>query len=185
VNEECTGAETGHSRLVKEKRPMSVELNLPTFGLDCREWLVATEADGLVLDDNDGAPVVAVLSTAVVVGAQLRSARAVLSLALLNDDSAESNGAGRDATHGPDAEPHVAPGTAARPASGAVEERASWVGQDICVLDADWDGGYARFAVPVPGGDLAVVAEFRSAPAPTRELIDRFYDLVTSFRWAA
>ena len=158
---------------------MSVDLNLPAFGLDCREWLVATEADGLVLDESDGIPVVAVLSTAVIDGAHLRSAQAVLSLALLDDDAAEGHLSPRVDSHGAGNE------TGGAPAPIAIEEPASWAGQDICVLDADWDGGYARFAVPVPGGELAVVAEFRSAPGPSRELIDRFYDLVTSFRWAA
>ena len=132
---------------------MSVDLNLPTFGLDCREWLVATEADGLLVEPTDGAPVVAVLSTAVVEDGDLASAQAVFSLALMDEDA------------------------------GSVEGNAS--GAAICVLEADWHAGYARFAVPAPDGALAIVAEFSSAPDPRRELVDRFYDLVTSFRWAA
>ena len=149
---------------------MSVDLNLPTFGLDCRDWLVATEADGSLIDDSDEAPVVAILSTAFIHGAELTSARAVLSLALIDDDpSTETSGFDPTALPDPAVETHTE----------------SWAGQDICVLDADWAGGYARFAVPVPGGDLAIVAEFTSAPDPSRVLVDRFYDLVTSFRWAA
>ena len=163
---------------------MSVDLNLPTFGLDCRDWLVATESDGVLIDDSDEAPVVAILSTAVIHGAELTSARAVLSLALIGDEPStetpefevedgeprpgESSGAAISAAH-----------------RGDPSHTENWAGQDICVLDADWAAGYARFAVPVPGGDLAVVAEFTSAPDPSRELVNRFYDLVTSFRWAA
>jgi hypothetical protein len=150
---------------------MTVDLNLPAFGLDCREWLVATEAEGLVAEPTDGAPIVAVLSTAVVVGYDLMSARAVLSLALLDgEDPHDSNFSDADFVHadlGDDDDQH---GVAA---------------QDICVLEAQWSDGYARFAVPAPGGELAIVAEFSSAPNPSAELIDRFYDLVTSFRWAA
>ena len=154
---------------------MTVDLNLPAFGLDCRDWLVATEAEGLVVEPTDGAPVVAVLSTAVVVGDELVSARAVLSLALLDDEPHEFDlyDAGRDQpglSHRSDAD-----GRAVRDTGN----------QDICVLDAQWSEGYARFAVPAPGGELAVVAEFSSAPDPSPELIDRFYDLVTSFHWAA
>jgi hypothetical protein len=141
---------------------MSVDLNLPTFGLDCREWLVATEAEGLLIEEADGAPVVAVLSTAVIEGDELSSAQAVFSLALVDEETlgaartTDSDGAHTDVR-----------------------------GHDICVLDADWHSGYARFAVPVPGGELAIVAEFSSAPDPGTELVNRFYDLVTSFRWAA
>jgi hypothetical protein len=145
---------------------MTVDLNLPAFGLDCREWLVATEAEGLLVEQTDGAPVVAVLSTAVVMGSELVSARAVLSLALLEDD-----------------EPHEVGRRDEREGHGDVHDDGGT--QGICVLDAQWSDGYARFAVPAPGGELAVVAEFSSAPDPSPELIDRFYDLVTSFRWAA
>lgn len=172
---------------------MTVDLNLPTFGLDCREWLVATEAEGLLAEDNDAAPIVAVLSTAIVVGEELVSAQAVFSLALLDDDgSPEEVRAG--------ATPHGSPGdslpvgafpvttrttgTTDADVVGVQDDGAQWAGRDICVLDADWSAGYARFAVPAPGGGLAVVAEFSSATEPSQELIDRFYDLVTSFHWS-
>jgi hypothetical protein len=141
---------------------VTVDLNLPAFGLDCREWLVATEAEGLVAEHSDGAPIVAVLSTALVVGDELVSARAVLSLALLDNEPHDTDGIAAGQAH------HDGVHT-----------------QDICVLDAQWSDGYARFAVPAPGGELAVVAEFSSAPDPSPELIERFYDLVTSFHWAA
>ena len=156
---------------------MTVDLNLPAFGLDCREWLVATEAEGLLVEQPDGAPVVAVLSTAVIVGNELVSARAVLSLALLADDDPHEFDGQDDISSQLDTRGE----NDQAPAHDAVDGGT----QDICVLDAQWSDGYARFAVPAPGGALAVVAEFSSAPDPSPELIDRFYDLVTSFRWAA
>jgi hypothetical protein len=166
---------------------MTVDLNLPAFGLDCREWLVATEAEGLVVEQTDDAPIVAVLSTAVVVGHDLMSARAVLSLALLDGDDPHD-------THFPDVDVldadrgHEGRGSnddAAHAAAGRTDNHEVIAAQDICVLEAQWSDGYARFAVPAPGGELAIVAEFSSAPNPSAELVDRFYDLVTSFRWAA
>jgi len=168
---------------------MTVDLNLPAFGLDCREWLVATEAEGLLDEQPDGAPVVAVLSTAVIVGNELVSARAVLSLALLeNDDPHEFAGqhefGGQQEFAGQDdisSQLDILGAAEHATAHDAIDAGT----QDICVLDAQWSDGYARFAVPAPGGELAVVAEFSSAPDPSPELIDRFYDLVTSFRWAA
>lgn len=177
---------------------MSVDLNLPTFGLDCRDWLVATEADGLLIDDSEEVPVVAILSTAVIRGAELTSARAVLSLALIGNDQSvgtpESVPEGSEYRETGAGEAAGAPGPAIRSENASTAEAIhgvnathteNWSGQDICVLDADWSAGYARFAVPVPGGDLAIVAEFTSEPDPSQELVDRFYDLVTSFRWAA
>lgn len=157
---------------------MTVDLNLPAFGLDCREWLVATEAEGLVAEQTDGAPIVAVLSTAVVIGNELVSARAVLSLALLDDEDHHGL-APQDDNYDHHDLRHEADGVV----RGDISHDAGT--QGICVLDAQWSEGYARFAVPAPGGELAVVAEFSSAPDPSPELIDRFYDLVTSFRWAA
>ena len=166
---------------------MTVDLNLPAFGLDCRDWLVATEAEGLLAEQTDEAPIVAVLSTAVVVGQDLVSARAVLSLAQLDDDDPDNADAHAEVLDrdGLDSDglddDHIA--LSAAIAHDAFRDVIA--AQDICVLEAEWSEGYARFAVPAPGGELAVVAEFSSAPNPSPELIDRFYDLVTSFRWAA
>lgn len=60
-------------------------LELPAFELDCREWLVATPDDGSVPEEVAGAPVVAVLSTAVVRSTRLAPASAVLSIGLLDE----------------------------------------------------------------------------------------------------
>lgn len=185
---------------------MPVDLDLPGFSLDCRNWLVATEGGGLLVDDTDDGPVVAVLSTALVVDGALVSAQAVLTLALLDhtdtgDDACHdprdvtpvdgrAAGFARPPASGPQsALTEVAPPGVVAPAGtevlGTDGDRTTWASQDICVLDADWVIGYARVAVAAPGGELAVVAEFTSAPNPGSDLIDRFYDLVTSFRWAA
>jgi len=60
-------------------------LELPAFELDCRDWLVATPDDGTVPEEVGGAPVVAVLSTAVITMAGLTPASAVLSIGLLDE----------------------------------------------------------------------------------------------------
>ena len=60
-------------------------LELPAFELDCRDWLVATPDDGTVPEEVGGAPVVAVLSTAVITMAGLSPASAVLSIGLLDE----------------------------------------------------------------------------------------------------
>jgi hypothetical protein len=65
------------------------ELTLPAFELDCRDWLVAEpEAVGLT-EEVAGAPVLAVLSTAVIERDELYSAGAVLSLGLLDGEGLE------------------------------------------------------------------------------------------------
>lgn len=62
------------------------ELTLPAFELDCRDWLVAEPAEAGLPDEVGGAPVLAVLSTALVESDELYSVGAVLSLGLLDDD---------------------------------------------------------------------------------------------------
>lgn len=138
---------------------MSIDLVLPAFALDCRQWLVANEADGALPGDIADGPVLAILSTAVVTGQSLQSASAVLSLGLMDDDF--------------DVFP-AEPATAAGPSV-----------PDVHVLSADWAVGHACFVLPAPDGDLAVIAEFSSAPDPLSDLVERFRDLVASFRWAA
>jgi hypothetical protein len=60
-------------------------VELPAFELDCRDWLVATPADGTVPEEIAGAPVVAVLSTVVIGALDLEPASAVLSIGLLDE----------------------------------------------------------------------------------------------------
>ncbi len=60
-------------------------LELPAFELDCRDWLIATPADGSIPEEIAGAPVVAVLSTAVIGAEDIVAASAVLSIGLLDE----------------------------------------------------------------------------------------------------
>jgi hypothetical protein len=62
------------------------DLVLPAFQLDCRDWLVVTPASAGLPDEVDGAPLLAVLSTAVIDTDSMRSANAVLTVGLLDDD---------------------------------------------------------------------------------------------------
>lgn len=125
-------------------------LELPAFELDCRDWLVATPEDGSVPEEIGGAPVVAVLSTAVIGSEDLLSASAVLSIGLLDEpvDSIQL-----------DADSPVAE-----------------------LIDFDAAVGFARYVVPAPDGPLALLAEF-SAGAECGDLLDRFSQLMSSFRW--
>ena len=139
---------------------MSIDLSLPAFALDCTDWLVTDESDGVLPEDIDGVPLLAVLSTALVAGDALHSATAVLSLSLMDDGFDEL-----DLGPAPVSDDPGVP--------------------DIHVLTTDWADGHARYVLPSPDGDLAIVAEFSSGPDPLPDLVDRFRDLVGSFRWAA
>lgn len=129
-------------------------LELPAFELDCREWLVATPDDGSVPEEVAGAPVVAVLSTAVVRSTRLAPASAVLSIGLL-DEPAEDE---RVTSVRLDADSPVAE-----------------------LIDVA--AGSARYLVPAPDGRLALLAEF-TAGSDCAELLHRFQQLMASFRWA-
>ncbi len=69
---------------------MSIDLTLPAFELDCRQWLVASAAEGDLGTESDGGPVLAVLSTAIVTERSLRSATVVLSIGLLDEPAEET-----------------------------------------------------------------------------------------------
>jgi hypothetical protein len=126
-------------------------LELPAFELDCRDWLVATPDDGSVPEEVAGAPVVAVLSTAIIHASRLTPASAVLSIGLL-DEPVESVQLDADS---PVAE----------------------------LIDMDVAAGSARYVVPAPGGQLALLAEFTGG-GECAELLRRFEQLMASFRWA-
>lgn len=133
---------------------MSIDVSLPTFALDCKDWLVTTEADGLLPDDIDGVPVLAVLSTAFAEDGSLHSASAVFSLGLMDDAD--------------------------------LHQIADGIGNDVPAVyihETDWINGHARFVVPSPDRELAVIAEFSSAANPAQDLVHRFHNLVSSFRW--
>jgi hypothetical protein len=63
------------------------DLVLPSFAMDCRDWLVVTPADAGLPDEVGGAPLLAVLSTVVMDGAGFRPASGVLTVGLLDDES--------------------------------------------------------------------------------------------------
>ena len=126
-------------------------LELPAFELDCRDWLVATPDDGSVPEEVGGAPVVAVLSTAVIDMDGLAPASAVLSIGLL-DEPVDS---------------------VRRDANSPVAE----------LIDVDVAAGSARYVVPAPDGQLALLAEFTGG-SNCAELLTRFEQLMASFRWA-
>jgi hypothetical protein len=127
-------------------------LELPAFELDCRDWLIATPDDGSVPEEIGGAPVVAVLSTAMIGSDCLTAASAVLSIGLL-DEPVESVKLNEDS---PVAE----------------------------LIDVDVSVGSARYVVPAPDGQLALLAEFTGGPH-CGELLQRFEQLMASFRWAS
>jgi hypothetical protein len=59
---------------------------LPAFEMDCREWLVITPAEAGLPEEVGGAPLLAVLSTAVLDDDSFRAATGVLSVGLLDSD---------------------------------------------------------------------------------------------------
>jgi hypothetical protein len=99
----------------------------------------------------------AVLSTAVIDADDLRSVSAVLTVGLLDDE--DRVGTGDDAD---------------RVLSAAVE-----------ILDVDDLAGTARFLVPTPDRQLALLAEFTTRGVVDAEVQRRIEALMTSFRWAA
>jgi len=62
------------------------DLVLPSFEMDCRDWLVATPDSVGIPEEVDGAPLLAVLSTAVIDDDGLRPASGVLTVGLMDDD---------------------------------------------------------------------------------------------------
>lgn len=62
------------------------DLVLPAFAMDCRDWLVITPTQAGLPDEVAGAPLLAVLSTAVLGTDSFRSASAVLTVGLLDAD---------------------------------------------------------------------------------------------------
>jgi hypothetical protein len=61
-------------------------LVLPTFSMDCRDWLVVSPTEVGMSDEIAGAPLVAVLSTVVLGDGEFREASCVLSVGLMADD---------------------------------------------------------------------------------------------------
>jgi hypothetical protein len=53
------------------------------------------------------------------------------------------------------------------------------------LIDVDFALGSARYVVPAPVGQLALLAEFSGGHGCADELLHRFQRLMTSFRWAS
>jgi hypothetical protein len=53
------------------------------------------------------------------------------------------------------------------------------------LIDVDFSVGSARYVVPAPDGQLALLAEFSAGQSCDGELMRRFERLMTSFRWAS
>jgi hypothetical protein len=66
---------------------MQGDLVLPAFQMDCRDWLVVTPGEAGIPEEVADAPLLALLSTAVIGPGDLSSASAVLTVGLLDDDA--------------------------------------------------------------------------------------------------
>lgn len=64
------------------------DLVLPSFAMDCRDWVVITPSQAGLPEEVAGSPLLAVLSTAVLGEDSFRSASAVLTVALLDSEVA-------------------------------------------------------------------------------------------------
>ena len=147
----------------------SSDVVLPAFEMDCRDWLVATPEEAGLPEDVEGAPLLAVLSSAVVDEGDLQSVSAVITVGLLDEDA-------------PLAVPLHDDCVAAEVVEGFEDTE-----DDVAV----------RYIVPAPDGQLALLAEFsvrtsagvragRGGNVPTDpELSRRIEALMASFRWAA
>lgn len=138
---------------------------LPEFELDCRDWIVSRPGDsGLPEDDEDGAPVLAVLSTMIVdcAASDIREATGSIVIGLIDADDDLSDLEARP----------VRPGAAAQE-----------------VLERDPEPGTRRYVVPAPSEAhrprLALLAEFVVPPDAHAELDRRVAALMGSFRWRA
>ncbi len=129
---------------------------LPAFELDCREWLVVSPNEAGLADDVSGAPLLAVLSTAIIEG-DILEATGALTVGLIDDDEDL------------DVRP-VAPGAAAH----ELLDNDCAPGTRRYVMPAPGQH------------HLAVLAEFVMARGEAEdELGQRVEALMTSFRWQA
>lgn len=74
---------------------MPNEVVLPSFQMDCRDWLVVTPDSGIP-DEVDGAPVLALLSTAVIAEDKVHSASALFTVGVIGDDVPDAVPTGTD-----------------------------------------------------------------------------------------
>ena len=131
------------------------DLVLPAFAMDCRDWLVITPSQAGLPEEVGGAPLLAVLSTAVIGSDSFRSASGVLTVGLLDTD------------------------VPSRPVAGGP------VARELLDEDWQHSDEALRFMLPTPDGQLALVAEFSTPDGADDEVVDRIQALMASFRWAS
>jgi hypothetical protein len=134
---------------------MKNELALPAFQMDCRDWLVITPSESGLPEEVAGTPLLAVLSTVVLDSDDFRSVSAVLTVGLMDDDDDDAFGADGD-----------------------------WLAADALDLIDDRHGATARYVLPAPDGQLALLAEFTVSGMADAEISRRIDALMASFRWA-
>ena len=134
---------------------MSWDVVLPAFEMDCRDWLVVTPSSDGLPEEVGGAPLLAVLSTAVFDETNFQSASGVLTIGWLDDELRERSPAGVAELLEPDGQVDDEPG--------------SWS---------------MRYLVPSPDRQLGLLAEFTLGDRPDIEILRRVEALMASFRWA-
>ena len=134
---------------------MSWDVVLPAFEMDCRDWLVVTPSPDGLPEEVGGAPLLAVLSTAVFDETNFQSASGVLTIGWLDDESRQSSRAGVAELLDPDGQ-----------------------------VDGELGGWSMRYLVPSPDGQLGLLAEFTLGDRPDIEILRRVETLMASFRWA-
>ena len=134
---------------------MSWDVALPAFEMDCRDWLVVTPSPDGLPEEVGGAPLLAVLSTAVFDETNFQSASGVLTIGWLDDETRELSQAGVAELLDPDGQ-----------------------------VDDEPDGSSMRYLVPSPDGQLGLLAEFTLGDRPDIEILSRVEALMASFRWA-
>jgi hypothetical protein len=66
------------------------DLVLPSFEMDCRDWLVVTPDEAGIPNEVAGTPLLAMLSTVVIGADSFSPASGVITVALVDDESPES-----------------------------------------------------------------------------------------------
>ena len=131
------------------------DLTLPSFEMDCRDWVVVTPDEAGIPDEVGGTPLLAMLSTVVIGADRFTPASGVLTIGLRRR---------RDAG-------------APFPSTAAMSPP-NW-------STPTTDEFGMRFVLPTPSGRLALLAEFAMPEGRDPEVVERVEDLMRSFKWAA
>lgn len=131
------------------------DLTLPSFEMDCRDWVVVTPGEGGIPDEVAGTPLLAMLSTVVIGHDRFTPASGVLTVGLVDADT---------------------------PSAIPIDDGA--VAAELVDPEAEDEFGM-RFVLPTPDGKLALLAEFAMPEGRDPEVVGRVEDLMRSFKWAA